>query len=115
VPYAAQSSDQQTRLREDREVGGVAGLREAADLRLELLRRLVLDVDVVLFLPVRPGLFEKLGLGIGDRAVDRDDAIGLADVARTVTSAALSSRAAAEYESTRPDGCDAGDEPAVHP
>src|SRR3546814_12943519 len=65
---------EQTRLREDREVGSVSPLGAEGDLSLELLRRFVLAVDAVLFFPVGPRLLEQLGLGVADRVVDRDGA-----------------------------------------
>src|SRR3546814_12240534 len=45
---------EQTRLREDSEVGSVSTLGADGDLSLDLLRRFVLDLDAVLFFPVGP-------------------------------------------------------------
>ena len=74
---AAGEVGHQAGLREDRDVRGAATLGADGDLGFEFLRRLVLDVDVVLFFPGGPGLFEKLGLGVSDGAVDGHDAVAL--------------------------------------
>src|SRR5690606_22322867 len=75
---------EQTRLREDRDVGRVAALGARAELRLEVLAALVLDLDVVLFGPVGPRVLEQFRFVVDDRAVDGDGVAAASAVAASL-------------------------------
>src|SRR5690606_3788122 len=85
-------------LREDCQVWRVATLGTNTDLGFEFLARLVLDVDAVLFFPLRPGLVQKICLGVGDGAVEGDDAVSVAVVTRPGGGASVSAVAGTSSE-----------------